>query len=101
MFLNRNAVWIGLLVGLLVPFVGYAVLLLIYETLEDMGMASSIGFFSNFRTRTIALIAVSLNIIPMNMFMSRRHGNSMRGVLIITVAYAIIWFLYFRETLLQ
>lgn len=100
MFLNRDAIWVGVVVGLLVPFVGYAVLLMIYEALENLGWASSAGFLGNFRERTIALVAVSLNIIPMNMFMARRNGNSMRGVLVVTMVYAIIWFLYFRDTIL-
>ena len=96
MIWNKNEIWIGLLVGLLLPFVGYAVLLMIYEFLENMGWASGAGFIDLSRPRTLALVAICLNIIPMNKFMSWQQGHSMRGVLIITMVYAVTWFFYFR-----
>jgi hypothetical protein len=57
------------------------------------------GMSSGFRPRSLALIAVCLNILPMNVFMSRGQGQSMRGILIMTIVYAVAWFLYFRESL--
>lgn len=90
---KRNEIWIGLLVGLVLPFVGYAVLL----SISDFSVAHNYG--AGFRPRSLALIAVCLNIIPMNLFMARRQGQSMRGILIMTIVYAVVWFLYFRESL--
>lgn len=94
MLKDRNEIWIGLVVGLLLPFVGYALLL----SLNDYLMTNN--YSTGFRPRSLALIAVCLNILPMNVFMSRSQGQSMRGILIVTMAYAIVWFLYFRESLL-
>lgn len=91
--LIKNEIWIGLLVGLLLPFVGYAVLLTVSDYLTESGFAA-VGF----RPRSIALIAICLNIVPMNIFMARQKGQSMRGILIMTIVYAVVWFLYFRET---
>lgn len=93
MLKNRNEVWIGLVVGLLVPFVGYALLLSVNDYFINNGMSSG------FRPRSLALIAVCLNILPMNVFMSRGQGQSMRGILIMTIFYAVAWFLYFRDSL--
>ncbi|PHN04109.1 hypothetical protein [Flavilitoribacter nigricans] len=93
MLKNRNEIWIGLVVGLLLPFVGYALLL----SASDYIINNNLG--SGFRPRSLALIAVCLNIIPMNVFMSRGQGQSMRGLLIMTIVYAVVWFLYFRESL--
>lgn len=93
MLKNRNEVWIGLVAGLLVPFVGYALLLSVNDYFINNGMSSG------FRPRSLALIAVCLNILPMNVFMSRGQGQSMRGILIMTIIYAVVWFLYFRDSL--
>lgn len=86
--------WIGLVTGLLLPFVSYAILLSISDYFVNNDMATG------FRPRSLALIAVCLNIIPMNVFMSRGQGQSMRGILIITMIYAVAWFLYFKESLM-
>lgn len=91
----RNQIWIGLVVGLLLPFVGYALLLSVSDYLVANNFTAD-----GFRPRSLALIAVCLNIIPMNVFMSRGQGQSMRGILIMTMIYAVVWFLYFRESLL-
>lgn len=91
--LKRNEIWVGVVIGLLLPFVGYALLL----TLSDYLVENN--FSAGFRPRSLALMAVCLNIIPMNVFMARRQGQSMRGMLVTTIFYAVAWFLYFRDTL--
>jgi len=39
--LRRNEIWLGIILGLVIPFVGYALLLTIYENFDIMGWASS------------------------------------------------------------
>lgn len=94
----QNKLWIGLLIGLLVPFVGYALLLTIYDQLDAMGWTSSIGFSANFRVRTLGVIAICLNLIPLNLFQRRRFGEAVRGIAVMTVIYAIAWVIYFGNT---
>ena len=101
MILNKDNLWIGLAVGLLVPFVGYALLLVAYEQLEAMAFASDSWFSPNFRERTLAVIAICLNIIFMNRFRRRRMTESMRGVVFATMLYVFIWVVYFSGTLFQ
>ncbi len=91
----QNKLWIGLLIGLLLPFVGYALLLTVYDQLDAMGWTSSIGFSANFRVRTLGVIAICLNLIPLNIFQRRRFGETVRGIAVMTVLYAIGWVLYF------
>lgn len=91
----QNKLWIGLLIGLLLPFVSYALLLTVYDQLDAMGWTSSIGFSANFRVRTLGVIAICLNLIPLNIFQRRRFGETMRGIALMTVLYAIGWVLYF------
>ncbi len=95
----QNKLWIGLLIGLLLPFVGYAILLTIYDQLDAMGWTSSIGFSANFRVRTLGVIAICLNLIPINIFQRRRFSEVVRGIAIMTVLYAIGWVVYFGSNI--
>jgi hypothetical protein len=97
---NRNAIWLGLLLGLAIPFVGYALLLTLFEQLDAAGLLSSKGFSANFRQRTLTIVALCLNVIPFNYFYKRRHLHSMRGIAIVTVLYAVAWVIYYGNELL-
>lgn len=98
MIFNQNKLWVGLLIGLVVPFVGYAILLIIYDQLDAMGATSSIGFSDNFRQRTLGVIAICLNLIPINIFQRKRFGESLRGLALVTVLYAIGWVIYYSSS---
>mgnify|MGYP006310433885 CR=1 FL=1 len=98
--LNRNAIWVGLVLGLVIPFVGYALLLTLFEQLDAADLLSSKGFSPNFRQRPLSIVALCLNILPFNLFYKRRHLHSMRGIAIVTVGYAVAWVVYFGNELL-
>lgn len=98
--MNRNALWFGLVIGLILPFVGYALLLSLYDWLESLGALSQTGFSSNFRQRTLGIVAICLNLIALNYFQKRRLTNSMRGLVLATLVYAVVWFVYFGVKLL-
>lgn len=97
---NRDNLLSGLLIGLLVPFVGYALLLVIYEQLEAAGALSSSGFTVNFRQRTVALVAICLNLIPLSYFQRRYMNRSLRGLVLATLVLGLIWFWYYGRQLL-
>lgn len=99
MILNKNNLWIGLGIGLVLPFIGYALLLTLYEQLEATGFGTSIGFSPHFRQRTLAVIAICLNIIPLNRFQRRRMTESMRGVVMATTLYVFLWVIYFSSSI--
>jgi hypothetical protein len=99
MIWDRNAFWMGLIAGLVLPFVGYAILLTIFEQLEAAGFMSSEGFAPNFRQRTVTLVALCLNIFPFNYYYKRRFTNSMRGIAVVTVLYAVAWVITFGKDL--
>jgi len=99
MIFNKNNIWIGLAVGLVLPFVGYALLLLLYEQLETTGFGSSSGFSPNFRERTLAVIAICANVFPVNRFRRQRMTASMRGVVFATTFYVFFWVIYFSNSL--
>jgi len=97
--LTKDSLPIGALLGLMIPFVGFALLLEIYDQLESAQIISDIGLSETFRKRTIALLAICFNLIPFSLFNRRRLHNSMRGVIFPTVLYVATWVIYFSSSL--
>jgi hypothetical protein len=98
-FLQKNHIVAGIIAGLIIPFVGYALLLLIFEQLESLGIVNPEGMAPNFRNRTSALVAIVLNVFPMNFYRKKLFYESMRGVVFPTVLYVILWIILFASSL--
>ena len=98
--MEKDKIIIGLILGLILPVVGYAILLEIYGLLSGSGVISDEGFSTTFRERTIALLAVCFNLIPFTYFNNRRMYNGMRGLVFPTVLFVMIWLFYFRKSIL-
>ena len=96
---NRNEIWAGLLFGLLLPAIGYLILFNLFGLLEAKGAASGEGFAANFRERTLSIVALALNLIPLNIYRRRRWDLSMRGVVIATAVLAFVWLFRFGALL--
>lgn len=97
---NKNAIPVGLAIGILLPLLAFGLLMLLYNQLEAAGIVSEEGFSPMFRERTTGVIAICANLIPLNAFQKRRAINSMRGVVLATVVYVIIWVVYFGKFIL-
>ena len=100
MHYKNDKVWIGLLAGLLIPFVGYAILLMILEQLAANEALANQRLNFDFRTRTIGLLALALNLIPMRFFRNRRANQAIRGLVLATMAYGLVWVYFFGQQLL-
>ncbi len=98
--LNKDSIIIGIIVGLVLPFVGFALLLEVYDQLANNGIISDIGLSEDFRKRTIALLALCLNLIPFIIYNRKWFYNTMRGIVFPTVLYAALWFIYFGSKLI-
>jgi len=98
--LNKNSIWIGIGVGLVLPFVGYAILLEIYDYLEGIGLLRRTGFSPTFRQRTLMVMSICLNLIPFNIFQRRKYTDTMRGLVIPTAIYVVLWLFYFGSYIL-
>lgn len=94
--LNRNALWSGLVFGLLLPAVGFTLVYQIFNILDAMGAASGSGFSPYFRERTLAIVCIALNLIPLNLFKKKRFEASMRGIVIATAVLVALWLYYFK-----
>ncbi|MEL6655999.1 MAG: hypothetical protein AAFY48_21335 [Bacteroidota bacterium] len=100
MHYKNDKVWIGLLAGVLIPFVGYAILLMILEQLAANEALANQRLNFDFRTRTIGLLALALNLIPMRFFRKRRANQAIRGLVLATMAYGLVWVYFFGQQLL-
>lgn len=101
MYNKYDKIWIGLLVGLVVPFVGYALLLLILEQLAAIESLADNRLNFDFKSRTLSVLALALNlIISMRFFRNKRANQGMRGVLLATLVYGAIWIYFFGKQLL-
>lgn len=97
---KRDKLWIGLVVGLLIPFVGYAVLLMILEQISASEAIAESRLNFNFRERTLTLLALALNLLPMRVFLRRRANNALRGLVLATIIYGACWMFFFGRQLL-
>lgn len=98
--LDKNSIPLGLGIGLLLPLIGFGLIYFLYGQLEAANIVSEKGFSPYFRERTAGIIAICLNLLPLNYYQKRRATNSMRGVVLATIVLVIIWVVYFGSYIL-
>ncbi len=98
---QKNALLVGLAIGLLLPATGFVLIYFGYAQLESSDLVSERGFSPYFRERTSAVIAICLNLLPLNAFMRRRATQSMRGIVLATVLLVAAWVIYFGQYILS
>lgn len=101
MNIDRNQIWVGALTGLLIPFVSYAVLLMISEKLDLWLPEYTVDGESVIAPRTLYLLAICCNLLPFHFFNSRRAVKAMRGIIIATIGLGVVWLVYFGKTMME
>jgi hypothetical protein len=91
MFYQRNHVLVGLGIGLAIPIISYALILTILEGIDSMAGFSQVILAQAIKPRTLALIAICVNILIMQYYKKMRAEESMRGVFIAVGILAIAW----------
>ncbi len=91
---------VGILSGTLVPALTFVLLYVVFDELSQLGIISDEGFSDDFRIRTIALVSVGANVILVRYFQNRYAYNAVRGVVIPTFVFIILWIFYFSSILL-
>ena len=99
--LKKNEIWVGLVLGLIVPVIGFGVLYGIFAYLDRADAVSNIGLGEDFRLRTIGIVSIALNAILLNKRNKRRATRTMRGIVIATFIYIVVWLVYFGDTVLN
>lgn len=100
MQIQRGNTFVAFFMGIFLPCAGFYLIKFLFGIAEAQGLidaaSSSIG---SRRFRTICIMSICLNILPMQVFQRRRQGNSIRGLAIATVLLGGIWVLYFYDSL--
>jgi len=96
MISKYDKIVVGLLSSVAVAFVAYALLLQAEDWLSD-----AYPSFSAFNERSIALMAICLNVLPMNYFRRRYHNKSLRGLVLGTMGLAAVWFFVYGQDILN
>lgn len=101
MLWNKNSIGIGIALGILLPIIAFGLLQLIFGQLEAMKiLTDDTGFSPSFRKRTLSVVAICVNLLPLNRFQKRHMTQSMRGLVFATGVYVIIWLAYFGQYIL-
>ena len=96
---HPDQLWIGLIIGAVIPFIGLGILLTIYEWLENAGLATPIGLSNQFRLRTLSILAMAMNLIPFTIYNRQYYIQTMRGIIFPTLIYVAAWVWYFNGEL--
>jgi hypothetical protein len=101
-FLTENKVRAGLIWGLVLPFVGVALLMTLDESIVNARLLlPNNAVYMGQKPRTLYLLAICLNLIPFQIFKNAQKSQAFRGVGLVTMVYALAWFAYFSATLLK
>lgn len=95
--LKEDKVWIGLVIGIIVPFIAYGLALFAYDQLDAMGITDPMSMGNSYRERTVGLLAIAANIIPINIFRRNYQINNMRGIVMATMVYVVAWLVLYYQ----
>ncbi len=90
MIFRKNNLNIGIGLGIFLPIFIFGIL---------YGISSLMP--RGFQLRTIALIALCANMATSHFFNKYRSKESVRGIIIVTIALAIVWFVWFGKEIFQ
>lgn len=90
--IEKNSLLTGIVIGAIVPVLGYIVVETIFDLLGHLGlMELSIGGPNSRRIRTLALLGICSNLIPFNIGRKYRLDDTMRGIVFPTLIYVAAW----------
>jgi hypothetical protein len=98
---DKNNMPLGLGLGLIVPFVGYALMISVFELLDKFELTSQYGLSMTFRTRTLIMISICFNIILLQLYKRKKYYETIRGIVFATMALAAVWVFYFWTDLVH
>lgn len=90
----------GILFGLLVPFISFAILLMLNEKLSALLFAEVLKEDLILDRKTVAILAICFNLIPFHLFDKKRQAKAMRGIMLSTFMLVVLWlFIFGKEAL--
>ncbi|MEE9371819.1 MAG: hypothetical protein V3V00_02075 [Saprospiraceae bacterium] len=96
--LRRNNLWIGMVLALIFSVMFFGIVLMLFEFGEDMGLIGEIADpMKGRRFRTTTLITICGNMVLIKLFNRRYTQETLRGILIVTFALAVVWLGMFHQ----
>ncbi len=97
--LKKNNLPIGLAIGILFPIFGFCIVYGIFDILVSSGlMDEAASGLRSKRMRTITLMGICCNIYWIRRLNQRFTDQTLRGVVIGTMLWAVVWFvLYYSD----
>ncbi|MFT4533582.1 MAG: hypothetical protein ACJA1A_000923 [Saprospiraceae bacterium] len=90
--IEKNSLFTGLIVGAIVPVLGYILVEFIFGLLAQAGLMEYVsGGGVSRRMRTLALLGICTNLIPLNICRNRKWDDTMRGIVFPTLLYVGFW----------
>lgn len=87
------------MIGLITPFIAYALLLMMYEQLDAWDITGG-GMGDMHRERTVGLLAIAANMLPINIFKRKYQIHNMRGIVLATLFYVVVWVVLYWKYIL-
>lgn len=98
--IEKNSVFTGLVVGAIVPVLGYIAVEVVFGLLQQIGIMEYVsGTGVSRRMRTMALLGICANLIPFNICRKNRWDDTMRGIVFPTLLYVGGWLWQFGRIL--
>ena len=96
---EKNELKTGLIIGAVVPIIGAVLLFIVHKTLEFLDWDWLVNLTGQFRLRTVILLAICFNILTMRYYYNKKFVDTMQGIIISTLAFGVIWALFFKDQL--
>ncbi len=97
---NKNSLPIGLAIGILFPVFGFSAVYGIFDILVSSGlMDQAASGIKSKRMRTIILIGICTNVFWLRKYNQRLTDQTLRGVVIGTMLWAVGWFIMYYSDL--
>jgi hypothetical protein len=90
--IEKDSLLLGLVLGVIVPVLGFVAIEFIFNTLTSMGLMDEVSASTGgSRFRTLIVLAICCNLIPFNIAKNRKWDQTMRGIVFPTLIYVGAW----------
>lgn len=97
---DKNSLLLGFTLGCIVPVLGFVAVEFLFQTFTEAGWIDAVSSESaGRRLRTIALIAICCNLIPLQIAKNQKWDDTMRGIVFPTLIYVVAWIWKFHNEL--
>jgi len=102
MKIHQGNAFIGLGIGIFLPCLAYYILVFLFTLAANNGIIDEAPMdMASSRFRTITLIAICANILPLQLFSRRKENKSIKGLVTATLILAGVWMYFFYSTVSQ